>query len=947
MAPDLTLEVIYLNNVTDFKMEFDICGSCNLRFLSHISHSKESFITALGKSVVRSRVTVAVGSLNVLDNDYLPKIIAKATGYNVEPVDKEKFNIVSNGDLPIPTGSIPLVSSDGILGGCVMENNDQSIIILTSDREIRNEIVTNLICPYLGLIAGKKSGASVLDNNKSISNVKSAPEGENQIPLSENGNIQSLAKGAEQGEISKPAEIPDSTEEFVSKALQQTESEEPDSKKNEGGDSGVIVAEKSDANFIVLEQPENTLPESYDLKDLLATEQTKNGTAKRTIRAVVSVLLVFSVLCSAYFGYELVYQPMQYKSVMEEIVSLYGQTWAELPQNMQYKFGKLYQINSDIVGWLSIPETNIKVPVVSSANKTENYYRTHLFEGSVSSFGTPFTYSDISENTYSRNIVIYGKGEGENNLFSDIKKFLNFEKYKQAPVISFDTVYLGNRWKIFAVYTADKMQLAKEIKSSFFNDEAFLDYTKDIINKSEIKTNIDIIPEDEILTIVSEEELENTVLVARKVRDGEAPLVNFDKDIQTPDTGNKYESTFSDNSSAPLQEITESSSSQVLSNKKTEEEKNAEQNVADNGTSRYEQTAPTSSNFVVKPTSSKPVSTYSSNNSAASENISNNSGLLNSSNRVSSNNLSGLSSVGATSSNNALSSTSSNGVQSGNSTSSSTLPLPQNMPVLTVTNAFNGAKVSGKANEIIAQILEAEMGSSYHIEALKAQAVAAYSWLLCNGSAAGAYPSAPLKKAGARAIQAANSVAGTVALYNGEVAQTFYYAISAGKTANSDDIWSARLPYLVSVDSSVDKNVNGYQTIRKFSSSDVASFVKESLGINLNTIYDKSKWFKCVYDANGIYVKNVYIGASLQKGTYLRDKLFTADRVGAGNVLRSSAYTISYNAAEDKFIFTVKGYGHGVGMSQVGANAYANNGWTYDKILKHYYTGITLGTYLG
>ena len=77
----------------------------------------------------------------------------------------------------------------------------------------------------------------------------------------------------------------------------------------------------------------------------------------------------------------------------------------------------------------------------------------------------------------------------------------------------------------------------------------------------------------------------------------------------------------------------------------------------------------------------------------------------------------------------------------------------------------------------------------------------------------------------------------------------------------------------------------------------------------------------------------------------MRDTFFSSSRVGAANVLRSSAYKVVYSATEDKFVFTVKGYGHGVGMSQTGANAYAKNGWNYEKILKHYYTGISIGTY--
>ena len=276
------------------------------------------------------------------------------------------------------------------------------------------------------------------------------------------------------------------------------------------------------------------------------------------------------------------------------------------------------------------------------------------------------------------------------------------------------------------------------------------------------------------------------------------------------------------------------------------------------------------------------------------------------------------------------------------------------MPTLCVTNNYNGKnqKVSGPANEILAQIIEAEMGSGYPLEALKAQAVAAYSWLICSGSAVGKYPSLPMKTAGAKAKEAANAVAGQVAVYGGNVAQTYFYAISAGYSANKEDIWGYdRIPYLVSVDSSVDKSVNGFQTIRKYKASDVAKWVKESIkkdkkiNLDLNTISNKANWFKCTYDQNGLYVKEVKIGNVSMQGRYLRETIFISARVGSKNVLRSSAYTIEYDAAQDEFVFTVKGYGHGIGMSQTGANAYAKAGKDYEWILKHYFKGISLGTY--
>ena len=78
-------------------------------------------------------------------------------------------------------------------------------------------------------------------------------------------------------------------------------------------------------------------------------------------------------------------------------------------------------------------------------------------------------------------------------------------------------------------------------------------------------------------------------------------------------------------------------------------------------------------------------------------------------------------------------------------------------------------------------------------------------------------------------------------------------------------------------------------------------------------------------------------------GLRIRDTLYTADRVGTNNTLRSHAYNITYNPALDTFTFSCKGYGHGAGMSQYGANEYAKQGWNYLQILAHYYQGTAVG----
>ena len=246
-----------------------------------------------------------------------------------------------------------------------------------------------------------------------------------------------------------------------------------------------------------------------------------------------------------------------------------------------------------------------------------------------------------------------------------------------------------------------------------------------------------------------------------------------------------------------------------------------------------------------------------------------------------------------------------------------------------------GAVIKGDYNDIIPCIVEAEMGSGCHIEGLKAQAVAAYCWLINAGSTKGSAPSVPMKTPESKAKKAAAAVAGQRVMYGGEVAQTYYYAISAGYSANCKDIWFADLPYLRAVASPGDKKASGYKTTETYSAATLKSRVKSVYGVDLSGI-SKTKWFSVKYDENGAYVRSVSLGGKKTvRGVSFRDELLNYE-------LRSSAFKVSYNKSRDRFTFTVYGYGHGVGMSQVGADYYAGLGWSYEQILTHYYKGTTV-----
>lgn len=176
---------------------------------------------------------------------------------------------------------------------------------------------------------------------------------------------------------------------------------------------------------------------------------------------------------------------------------------------------------------------------------------------------------------------------------------------------------------------------------------------------------------------------------------------------------------------------------------------------------------------------------------------------------------------------------------------------------------------------------------------------------------------------------AANSVSSQVLKYNGQLIDATYFAISSGNTEDAQDVWGSKCPYLISVASPYDVFAGGYETTMTFSEAEMKSKI---LAINskANLSNSASDWIGKIDRSNAGGVKTIVIGGQTLTGSQIR----------TGFGLRSSDFTIFY--ADGKFTFTVKGYGHGVGMSQTGAEAMAKQGSNYKQILAWYYPTTTL-----
>lgn len=273
---------------------------------------------------------------------------------------------------------------------------------------------------------------------------------------------------------------------------------------------------------------------------------------------------------------------------------------------------------------------------------------------------------------------------------------------------------------------------------------------------------------------------------------------------------------------------------------------------------------------------------------------------------------------------------------------------------------WNGEKtVSMSMAEYLRGVVRGEMPASFEAEALKAQAAAerTYIYYQMRGGRKKAHPNADIctdhtccnawlsqeaaaKKWEDKAAEyeakidaAVAETDGQVVLYKGAPILAAFHSSSAGVTANSGDVWTSDLPYLASVKSPESgDNVPNYYSVKTFSAAEfrdafLAAYPQASFSDN------RADWVQNLKKNGSDRVESVTIGGVEVSGTEVRS-IFS---------LRSASFTV--DTSGEGITFHVTGYGHGVGMSQYGANELAREGKTWREILAWYYTDTTVDTY--
>lgn len=281
---------------------------------------------------------------------------------------------------------------------------------------------------------------------------------------------------------------------------------------------------------------------------------------------------------------------------------------------------------------------------------------------------------------------------------------------------------------------------------------------------------------------------------------------------------------------------------------------------------------------------------------------------------------------------------------------------------ITVYNTDKGKVEEMELEDYIKGVLPAEMPADFHTEALKAQAVAARTYtyykyrqyennpdsapaehmgaVVCTNSAhCEAYldKEALKEKHGKewinnyydKIIKAVDDTKNEIMMWENEpILAVFHSSSSAGRTESSKDVWGSELPYLVSVESAGETDYDGFYSTVSFSNDEFRQIISDNFSINLSE--DKGSWFGGVSLTDGGAVKAITIGGVDIDGTKIRTAFG----------LRSTCFYITDGGNE--VVFNVEGFGHGVGMSQYGAQSMAQNGSTYVDILNKYYSGAVL-----
>ena len=197
-----------------------------------------------------------------------------------------------------------------------------------------------------------------------------------------------------------------------------------------------------------------------------------------TISSIIIIILIYNIT-SYYYSYK---KDLEFKEKIAE-----------------YDFDKLKEINTDIVGFIEVDNTNISYPVVKSSDN--RYYLNHSYKKEKNNIGSIFLDYRNDLDNLSKNNIIYGHGRLDNTMFGSLNNLLNSSNLdsKESYYITLSTPNSIMTFKIFSVYTIPKESYY--IKTYFSSNKYFKEFLETIMKRSIYNFNTDVNTNDKILTL--------------------------------------------------------------------------------------------------------------------------------------------------------------------------------------------------------------------------------------------------------------------------------------------------------------------------------------------------------------------------------------------------------------------------------------------------------------
>ena len=825
--------IFYLARDTEETLERveDLLGTMGQSLTSAcVTQTPKDLALMLSEAVARSQIVIVSGGL--LRTDQLNTINVISRALEIPPDIKPGYDTPNQRNALTLSGGVILPDADGGLDGCALTSGLQTIFLLPDTPDVLEHMLCTSVARYLEERYNLHIQAGQKPNKK------------------KNGPDSSAAEYS--GVSAGPSYDPDSYESYLPG--------EPDDDTPYG--ARYSDSKRKASSGVPEEEPPIGL---YTRKRKDRTGKKKSlfsrAMSRPAFAAVFSLCILTLSVIGLFQGYELLGRlktAAQNEQTYDLVRQMYGQTGnTTLPSGTLEKFGRLYEENSDIRGWINIPGTGVNYPVVQSV-APDNFYTQRDFTKTANKYGAP--YFDFNNGIYrdTGNLIVYGANYGDGAMFSELNNYQRPEYYIANNLIELDTLQDEMKWQVFSVCLVDSGTKTSEFDYTQWEELGeyeFAEFIYQLRVRSQIISGVNVGSSDRLLLMITDSDAfpGAQLMVAAVQYVGEPTVVTVDTLLSVKNSQPLMPQKWYDKNGGTPPKLEEGDYLLML------------------------QEAEKEHGFASEAPSSK--------------------------------------------------------LSSGSSSPGSE-PVGENTPgsgvVKTMKVRSEGKVVTGSTLDIVSRIVAAEMGEEYSPEALKAQAIAAYT-SVCWEMNRGVTPSVSLKKAGAKVKAAVQAVLGWKMEVGGKMPYTPYFPLSAGKTASNRSVFGTELSHLVPVDSAWDKETSGYKVSTTISAAKIKARMHSAFGFSLSG--DAADWVRIIdQDGTAGYVTGVKVGEATVSGYKF------AGALG----LQSHAFSIEYKSTGHSFEIVAYGVGHGVGMSQAGAEAMAKQGKGYQEILKHYYTGVAV-----